>query len=63
VKFQIQQELGAEPETSKGAKEGNYTLWLTEWLVRTRLLFSARSILAVSKEQGEERLAKEGLGC
>ena len=38
VKFQIQQELGAKPETSKGAKEGNYTVGLTEWLVRTILL-------------------------
>jgi hypothetical protein len=41
VKFQIQQELGAKPETSKGAKGSNYTPWLTEWLVRTLHLVSA----------------------
>ena len=41
VKFQIQQKLGAKPETSKGAKGSNYTPELTEWLVRTVLLVSA----------------------
>jgi hypothetical protein len=38
VKFQIQQELGAKPKTSK---EGDYTPGLTEWLVSTILLVRA----------------------
>jgi hypothetical protein len=41
VKFQIQQELGAKPETSKGPKGSTYTPGLTEWLVRTLPLVSA----------------------
>ena len=41
MKFQIQQELGAKPETSKGVKGSNYTPELTEWLVRTLRLVSA----------------------
>jgi hypothetical protein len=52
VKFKIQQELGAKPETRKGAKEGNYTLGLTEWLVRTLLSVSARrNTLTVSSKR------------
>jgi hypothetical protein len=41
MKSQIQQELGAKPETSKGAKGSNYTPGLTEWLMRTLRLVSA----------------------
>jgi hypothetical protein len=41
VKFQIQRELGAKPETSKAANGTNYAPGLTEWLVRTLLLVSA----------------------
>ena len=41
MKFQIQQELGAKPETSKAAKETKYAPGLTEWLVRTLLLVRA----------------------
>jgi hypothetical protein len=41
VKFQIQQELGAKPETSKAANGTNYAPGLTEWLVRTLLLVRA----------------------
>jgi hypothetical protein len=38
VNFQIKQELGAKPKTSK---EGDYTPGLTEWLVSTLLLVRA----------------------
>jgi len=40
VKFQIQRELGAKPETSEEVKTSKYTPGLTEWLVRTLLLVS-----------------------
>jgi hypothetical protein len=42
LKFQIQQELGVKPETTKGAKGSNYAPGLTEWLVSTLLSVSAR---------------------
>ena len=38
MKFQIQQELGAKPKTSK---EGDYTPGPTEWLASTLLLVRA----------------------
>jgi hypothetical protein len=42
VKFQIQQELGAKPEISYGAKKKVITrAGLTEWLVHTLLLVRA----------------------
>ncbi len=40
MKFQIQRELGAKPETSEEAKTSKYTPRLTEWLVPTILLDS-----------------------
>ena len=41
MKFQIQQELGAKPETSKAANGTKCAPGLTEWLVHTLLLVSA----------------------
>jgi len=38
VKFQIQRELGAKPETSEEIKTSKYTPRLSEWLVPTILL-------------------------
>ena len=35
LKFQIQQELGVKPESTKGAKGSKYAPELTEWLVIT----------------------------
>jgi hypothetical protein len=41
VKFQIQRELGAKPETSKAANGTKDAPGLTEWLVHTLLLVRA----------------------
>ena len=55
MKFQIQQELGAKPETSKRAKGSNYISGLTEWLVRTRLLVSAEEPSDGRRERVSEK--------
>ena len=49
VKFQIQQELGAKPKTSK---VGDYKPGLTEWLVRTNRLVSVEEFSAASIHRG-----------
>jgi len=51
LKFQIQQELGVKPESTKGTKGSNYAPELTEWLVSTLLSVSTRrSALTVSSK-------------
>ena len=42
LKFQIQQELGVKPESTKGAKGSNYAPELSEWLVSTLLSVGTR---------------------
>ena len=53
LKFQIQQELGVKPETTKGDKGSNYAPELTEWLVSTLLSVSARRSAPTVSSRGQ----------